>query len=106
MGSEFMAATLIAWLLRGLAAANDPLAVTFRHVNPSLGVTVELLAAAAGIISCRRTIVLSRLRDSVTFLRLERRRWSRLLRLQQKGGGGRQGERGYEQVVLFHSHLL
>src|SRR5262245_20872128 len=70
-------------LLCGLAAANDPLAVPFRDVDPGLLISVALRRAAARVVARRRAIVLAGLRDAVTFLGLEAGCRRGLLRRQQ-----------------------
>src|ERR1700739_1889131 len=45
-------------LFLSFAAADDPLAITFRNVNPGFRIGVEFRRSAARVVSCGRAVVL------------------------------------------------
>jgi hypothetical protein len=61
------------------AAADDPFAVALRHIDPCFGIAVYFRCPAAGVITCRRAVILAGLGDTVALLRFERRSWRRFL---------------------------
>src|SRR5262245_27138308 len=67
------------FLLGGFAAADDAFAVTLGHIDPCLGVAVQLGCAAAGVIPGRCAVVLSGFGNPIALFRCESRSWSRLL---------------------------
>src|SRR5262245_24772230 len=57
----------------GLAAANDAVAIAFRHVDPGLLVGVDLRGSGAGIVAGRGAVVLAGLGEAVALLGFEGR---------------------------------
>src|SRR5215813_12391419 len=57
----------------GLAAADDAVAIAFRHVDPGLLVGIDLRSSGAGIVAGRGAVVLAGLGEPVALLGFEGR---------------------------------
>src|SRR5258706_7145401 len=94
-----------ALLLGSLATGNDPFTITFRNVNPGLGIAVDLRCAAARVVSSGGAVVFAGFGDSITLLGFESRRRSRLLRGKNSWPGDGRCKRGGDEETSVHKIL-